>query len=168
MVAKQGVCRQSTTLKQCLPVPAVHGAANTTHITVEVLHLCFVYNATYGYTPCVLSPTDPSHDTVLHHGLGGLSRSLAGPGKILDYHMDEKGYTISRWDMQQAVYLVLRSTCLSACVMCRLVAAGSCLAEGSQPANTAYTEAAVCRNSSSCELADVPVLHSREPVCSLQ
>jgi hypothetical protein len=39
---------------------------------------------------------DPSHDTVLHHGLGGLSRDKAASAEVQQYTMDERGYSVKR------------------------------------------------------------------------
>jgi hypothetical protein len=44
----------------------------------------------------VFCAADPSHDTVLHHGLGGLSRDKAASAEVQEYSMDEEGYSVKR------------------------------------------------------------------------
>ncbi|WIA38769.1 hypothetical protein OEZ86_002061 [Tetradesmus obliquus] len=39
---------------------------------------------------------DPSHDTVLHHGMGGLSREKAAPAEVQHYSMTDEGYSVTR------------------------------------------------------------------------
>ncbi|KAF6262358.1 hypothetical protein COO60DRAFT_650084 [Scenedesmus sp. NREL 46B-D3] len=39
---------------------------------------------------------DPAHDTVLHHGMGGLSRDKASSAEVQQYSMDGSGYSIAR------------------------------------------------------------------------
>jgi hypothetical protein len=43
-----------------------------------------------------LCVADPSHDTVLHHGMGGLSRDKAGSAEVQQYSMDAQGYSVTR------------------------------------------------------------------------
>jgi hypothetical protein len=51
---------------------------------------CYLSHAVFNH------PADPSHDTVLHHGLGGLSRDKAASAEVQEYSMDQQGYSVKR------------------------------------------------------------------------